>query len=182
MNKQLTNKTIGIAASAALMATMAFSTTAYAERGGNKQGPQASIDVFTVCHIDDAAGELIVDITITDKNAGTDKAQAVLDSVIVQGLKKFRGNEWMHSDDSWDNLMGDTCEDGSAVMIGTTCTVRLDICSSLGNARAVNAETSVTVQGPSSKDTYLSRCKDDPATDEVDEAVLKVDDYPNLCQ
>lgn len=186
MNKQLTKKTIGIAASAALMASVAFSSSALAAPGGvkgsNKQGPQASLDVMTVCTIDEAAGELIVDITITDPNEGTDKAQAVLESVDVQGLKKYRGNDWMHSDDSWESLMGDTCEDGSAVMIGTTCTVRLDVCSDLGNAKAVNAETTVTLQGPSSKETYLSRCKDDPATEYVDEAVLKVADYEDLCK
>ena len=52
----------------------------------------------------------------------------------------------------------------------------------LGNAKAVNAETTVTLQGPSSKETYLSRCKDDPATEYVDEAVLKVADYEDLCK
>jgi len=183
MNKQLTKKTIGIAASAALMASLAVSGTALAGPGGNnsnKQGPQASLDVFTVCHIDESAGELIVDITITDPNAGTDKAQAVLESVNVQGLQKYRGNDWMHSDDSWASLMGDTCEDGSAVMIGTTCTVRLDVCSGLGNSKAVNAETTVSLQGEASKETYLSRCKDDPLTLEYDEAVLKVTE--DLCK
>jgi hypothetical protein len=184
MNKQLTKKSIGIAASAALIASVALSGSALAGPGGNnsnKQGPQASLDVMTVCNIDEYAGDLIVDITITDPNAGTDKAQAVLESVTVQGLKKYRGNEWMLSDDKWESLMGDTCEDGASVMIGTTCTVRLDVCSNLGNAKAVNAETSVTLQGPSSKETYLSRCKDDPATLEVDESVLKVADYEHLC-
>ena len=63
-------------------------------------------------------------------------------------------------------------------MIGNTCTVRLDLCSDLGNAKAVNAETSVTLQGVSSKETYLSRCKDDPIT-EKDESILKVTE--DLC-
>ena len=182
MNKQLTKKTIGIAASAALMATMAFSTTAYAERGGNKQGPQASLDVMTVCNIDADAGELIVDVTITDPNEGTDKAQAVLDTVEVQGLKKFRGKNWLLSDDKWESTMGDLCDDGTSISIGTTCTVKIDICSDLGNSKAVNAETTVVLMENASKTGYLSRCKDDLATEYVDESVLKVADYPDLCK
>jgi hypothetical protein len=179
MNKQLTKNTIGIAASAALIATMAFSGSALAGPGDGK-GPQSSAGVFSVCHIDADAGELVVDITITDKSSGI--ATASLDSASVQGLKKVSKNLWMTSDDKWESAMGDTCEGGAPIMIGTTCTVRLDICSDLGNAKAVNAETTVTLQGTASKDTYLSRCKDDPATDDINEAKLKVADYPGLCQ
>jgi len=193
MNKQLTKKTIGIAASAALMATVALSGSALAAPGGNnsnKQGPQASLDVFTVCNIDPDAGELIVDVTITDPNVGLDKATAVLESVKVQGLQKVRGNVWSRGADSWDSAT-DFCIDdpyGSPIAVGTTCTIRLDICTGLANSKAVNAETTVEISGlfdgdvvGSSKDTYLSRCKDDPETLEVNEADLKVADYPGLC-
>ena len=201
MNKQLTRKTIGIAASAALISSVAFSGSALAGHNGNhnsnKQGPQASLDVMTVCNIDEDAGELIVDITITDPNEGTDKAQAVLDSVNVQGLQKAGGkgkgsNEWVHSSDSWDNANAtDLCIGSpydSPIEIGTTCQIRLDICTDLGDSKAVNAQTTVEISGladgnavDSSKETYMSLCKDDPATEYVDEAVLKVDDYPDLC-
>ena len=200
MNKQLTKKTIGIAASAALMATMAFSTTAYAERGGNKQGPQASLDVMTVCNIDADAGELIVDVTITDPNVGTDKAQAVLESVKVQGLQKAGGkgkgsNTWMTGSDDWDSMY-DLCNDdpadpydGDPIEIGTTCQIKLDICANLGSSKAVNAETTAMISGladgvpvDSSRTEYTSLCKDDPYTEDVNEAILKVADYPGLCQ
>jgi hypothetical protein len=197
MNKQLTKKTIGIAASAALIASVAFSGSALAAPGNgngpNKQGPQASLDVMTVCNIDADAGDLIVDITITDPNEGTDKAQAVLESVKVQGLQKAGGkgkgsNEWTYSADSWDGET-DLCIDdpyGSPIEIGTTCQIRLDICTGLGDSKAVNAQTTVEISGltdsgavGSSKETYMSLCKDDPATEYVDEAILKVTE--DLC-
>ena len=204
MNKQLTKKTIGIAASAALMASVAFSGSALAGHNGNhnsnKQGPQASLDVMTVCNIDEYAGELIVDITLTDPNKGTDKAQAVLQSVEVQGLRKAGGtgkgsNTWTDGADSWssaDDLCDDDPDDpydGDPIAIGTTCQIRLDICTGLADSKAVNAETTVVITGladgvpvGSSKTEYTSQCKDDPYTEDVNEAILKVADYEHLCK
>jgi hypothetical protein len=202
MNKQLTKKTIGIAASAALMASVAFSGGALAAPGNgngpNKQGPQASLDVMTVCNIDEYAGELIVDITLTDPNEGTDKAQAVLQSVTVQGQKKAGGtgkgsNTWTPGADSWSDA--EKCEPvddytpAEDIEIGTTCQIRLDICTGLGDSKAVNALTTVNISGladgnpvGSSKLEYTSQCKDDPYTEDVNEAILKVADYEHLCQ
>ena len=224
MNKQLTKKTIAIAASAALIASVALSGSALAAR----KGPQASLDVMTVCNIDAVNEELIVDVTLTDPNKDTNKAQAVLESVTVQGLQKAGGggkgsNTWTDGADSWSDA--EKCEPvdkytpAKDIEIGTTCTIKLDICGRypnpdcdveptqgqeycadasgntipaflniLGDSKAVNARTTVMISGEigndvygSSRNEYTSLCKDDPYTEDVNEANLKVADYPGLC-
>jgi hypothetical protein len=78
--------------------------------------------------------------------------------------------------------------DAEPIEIGTTCQIKLDICDGLGDSKAVNAQTTVFISGladgdevESSKTSYMSLCKDDPDTEYVDEAVLKVADYEGLC-
>ena len=56
---------------------------------------------------------------------------------------------------------------------------RKPICA--GPDRSVSEGDLVTLNGAASKDEYTSRCKDDPDTPYVNEANLKVADYPMLC-
>ena len=179
MNKLNTLKLTSITASAALLLSVVFSGSAIAGPG-NKKGPQSSAAVISVCHIDEYAGELVVNILITDKSSGV--ATAVLDNVTVQGEQKKMGNAWKD--------LGDAIDPVEEIYIGTTKEVRVPICEPLmATSKAINALTSVTLGGNSSKDVYLSRCKDDPATDDGDpttdwdnEAILKIANFPGLCQ
>ena len=179
MNKRNTIKLTSITALAAFLLSVVFSGSAIAGPG-NKKGPQSSAAVFSVCHIDEYAGELVVNILITDKSSGV--ATAVLDNVNVQGEQKKKGN-------AWDDL-GTAVDPVEDIYIGTTKEIRLPICEGLMyNSKAVNALTTVSLQGVASKDEYTSRCKDDPATDDGDpstdwdnEAILKLANFPGLCQ
>jgi hypothetical protein len=187
MNKRNTIKLTSITALAALLLSVVFSGSAIAGPG---KGPQSSAAVFTVCFVDEAAGQLDVFLTITDKSSGV--AIAALDSVDVQGEQKEKGR-------GWDDIVGAEFEDGAPgddannptqTVIGVEKLIELDICAGLDpKSKAVNALTTVTLLGKSSKAEYTSRCKDDPATDDGDpetdwdnEAILKIADYPTLCQ
>ena len=191
MNKQLTKKTIGIAASAALMASMAFSGSALAghndNHNSNKQGPQQSLDVFTVCEIDQYNDEIDIRIELTDKSSG--EAVAALGNVTVLGKEKNTGQKWYDSGFAWDSDF-DTCQDEygndiGPIEIGKVCHVSLPVnCATLDNNKALNAETTVVLDETdfaASKDAYMSRCKDDPDTYE-NEAIMKIADYPYLCK
>jgi hypothetical protein len=60
MNKQLTKKTIGIAASAALMASLAFSGSALAGKPDKEQGPPPAQDVSCNLSATDSDGNYVV--------------------------------------------------------------------------------------------------------------------------
>jgi hypothetical protein len=180
MNKQLTKKTIGIAASAALMASVAFSGSALAgpgNKGGNKQGPQASASVTAYCNIVDEM--LVVDITFEDKSSGI--AEAMVATAEVQGEQKDGGRGW---DPLGSLATADISTDGD------TDTVRIPLCGQLenpltANAKAVNALVSVSLstdEFAASKTEYLSRCKDNPLTEDVNEADLKLEPFNLSCQ
>ena len=122
---------------------------------------------------------LVVDTTVTDKSSGT--ATAVVKSATIQGLQKVNGP-------IWDNL-GDLVQ--FAIDAGTTETVKIPLCIAgydldlnpalLPESKSVNALISVSIGEDGSKDEYISRCQDDPATEDVNEAILKVANYPTLC-
>ena len=189
MNKRNTIKLTSITASAALLLSVVLSGSAIAGPG---KGPQSSAAVFTVCEIDEVNGELDVSILITDKSSGV--AKAVLETVEVEGLQKEKGRNWKTLGSTWTNA--ETCMDEydndiGPIEIGKTCHISLDICTGLdkGVSKSLNAETTLTLTGTSSKNEYTSKCKDDPATDDGDpttdwdnEAILKIADYPMLCQ
>jgi hypothetical protein len=185
MNKQLTKKLIGIAASAALVGSVALSGTAIAGPGGGNgggkgKGPQASLGVTTVCFINEATDELDIYLTITDKSSGS--ATAELGSVTIQGEYKSTGPVWSDIPNSQivDGDSTDPANNPTQIGLGQTM-VSIPLCDMPMSAKAVNALTSVTLNGAASKDEYTSRCKDDPDTPYVNEANLKVADYPMLC-
>jgi hypothetical protein len=172
LNMQLMKKTIGIAVSAALMTALAVSSSALAEPGGK---PRVSVGVSTWCAItDQAAGVLTVYVSVEDKSSGIAYGFARVDTAVVQGLTKSRGN-------SWDDIAGAFAT--PALMVGVeNQPVTINICGSqLG--KAINAETKIILDEtdfPASKREYTAQCGDNPATDEI-EGGLKTDDYPNLC-
>lgn len=173
MNKQLTKKTIGIAASAALIASVALSGSALAAPPGKDKpaknedidnGDRTSISIYQTCDIDN--GDLKVHVSIMDNNAGTDKATATLKSVTVQGLEKTGpreyaslGDAWMWNSGSWDN---DVCDSDDAIEIGTTCTITLpNFCGKKSaGAKAFDALTTVDTGPDGNRVEYYAQCKD----------------------
>ena len=183
MNKQLTKKTIGIAASAALMASVAFSGTALAgpgNKGGNKQGPQASASVSTWCEIsDEEAGDMTVYIRTEDKSSGDAYGKAPIASTDVVLQAKSTGNSWETLDVEKPYLT-----------LGVDAEVTFNLCDqSLG--KAINAETIIKLDEswvPASKSAYTAQCGNAPGDDDIlgtDDDVtgggLKTADYPDLC-
>jgi hypothetical protein len=171
MNKQLTKKLIGIAASAALIGTVAFSGSVLAAKGGN---PKASAGVSTWCEItDEAAGDMTVHVTVIDKSSGKAFGYVHVETAVVQGLTKSGGN-------SWDDILGATA--APPLTVSPDQPVTINLCGSdLG--KAINAETTIILDQtyfPSSKPAYTAQCGDNPATDEI-EGGLKTADYPDLC-
>ena len=182
MNKQLMKKTIGIAASAALMASVGFSGSALARpgdnnKGGNKQGPQASAGVSTWCEItDEAAGEMTVYVSVEDQSSGVAFGFVQLATTVVQGLTKSKGN-------AWDDIPGAIASPDLMVNVQDQ-PVTINICGGdLG--KAINAETTIVIDEdltgyPASQPEYTAQCGDNPATEEI-EGGLTTADYPNLC-
>ena len=179
MNKLTTLKLTTITASVALLLSVAFSGSAFAGPG-NKKGPQASLGVTAVCFVDVANDELDIRITLEDKSSGI--ASAELGSVAVQGEWKKKGATWYDIADAVfeDGDPDDDTNNPTQVGLGTTW-VSVPICALPMAAKAINALTTVTLNGQASKEEYTSRCKDDPETLYVNEAAIKVADYPNLC-
>ena len=172
MNKQLTKKTIGIAASAALMASVALSGSALGapanppgkdkpKRNDNiENGDRTSISVYQTCAI--VEDDLVVNVLITDNNADTcdvngencTKAQAELESVEVQGLGKI-GPEYFTYGSPWgsnisacasDPLPGDgLCIDHDDIEIPDTATLN-DTCDDL-NSIEIGTTCTITLEG-----------------------------------
>lgn len=143
MNKQLTKKTIGIAASAALMAA-ALSATAVAGPGNDNKGPKASIKVAAWCAVEPRAltdATLIVNTLVTD--AGGEVSAEITDSSItpVEGVGNNRGR------DKFNPLEEATVAGPS--LIGDVETVEIDLCAAgmSSAANAANAMVSVEIVG-----------------------------------
>jgi len=184
MNRQLTKKTIGIAASAALIASVAFTSNAVAAPGGN---PKASIGVDTWCEIkaeDEAAGNMTVHIKIEDKSSGVAYGNAILQSAVVVAASKDKGNSF-DTEIANENVTADVAIDN------TYYPIKINLCGGADLGKAINAETTVTLTGvpyPSSKGNYTAQCGNAPGPDAMlgtdDDVILgglKTADYPGLC-
>jgi spermidine/putrescine-binding protein len=183
MNKQLTKKTIGIAASAALMASVALSGSALAAPPAdksNKQGPQASASVSTWCEIsNEAAGDMTVHIVTENKSSGDAYAYAQIASANVDLQTKDKGNSWEKLD-----------YQQPALILGVDYDVTFNLCG-LELGKAINAETSIKLDEsmvPASKEYYSAQCGNAPGPDgmlgtddDITGGGLKTADYPNLC-
>ena len=183
MNKQLTKKTIGIAASAALMASLAASGSALAAPGNgngpNKQGPQGSIGVMNTCEVDDSNIYdvlLIVTTTITDKSSGDGVATIIQDGFTVQAMQKFGGRYLFEVGDA--QMSTPTLpEDGSVEFQSTIhlCQDGVEFEGLDPLAKAANAETTVMIDDGHKVEGWISRCIDDPDTAEDEQVTLKLD-------
>lgn len=186
MNKQLTTKTIGIAASAALIASLAFSGSAFAGKGWNN-GQKGSISVQSVCYLNDDKS-LTVKTIIMD--ASSRLGDAMLDSMTVQAMEKYQG-KWSdpaNSDTVGAPAMVDpvfTTDPYFANCDPVSCNeVTIPVCPGLtDDAKSVNAVIDVWIKGEHNNKEYdevndisrfTARCSDDPATEEHEVAALNV--------
>jgi hypothetical protein len=179
MNKQLMKKTIGIAASAALMASVALSGSALAGPG---KGPQASAGISTWCEITgEREGDMTVFIRTEDKSSGVAYGAEDIASAKVDLVTKDRGNQWS------DPIDFET----PTLFLGIDAAVTFNLCGVLDDlGKAINAQTSIKLTEnsyPSSKDYYTAQCSANPGDDGVfgtgdDEpgGGLKTADYPYL--
>jgi hypothetical protein len=188
MNKQLTKKTIGIAASAALMASLAFSGSAFAAPGNGKavkNGPKGSISVFSICYLeaDDPANAMLrVETTITDTSSVP--GDATLKGMEVQAQEKIGKNRY----DIGDVATADPVLEDGVAEVSTT----LPLCTSLlgdkdtlsADAKSANAEITVWITDDhnNKEDGFISRCSDDPDTLYVDEVAQLNVFKQGLCQ
>jgi len=179
MNKRNTTKLTSIA----LVASMAVGLSASAVAGGkgngpkDGKGPQASLGVSTWCEIKDdnvADGVMSVYVSVEDKSSGVAFGYVQLDSVVIQGKTKDRGNLWY-------DIPGAVKTPDLQVGVSDQ-EVTINICGGdLG--KAINAKTTITLDQslyPSSKPEYTAQCSDNPMTDEV-EGGLKTADFEGLC-
>ena len=95
MNKQLTKKTIGIAASAALMASLAFSGSALAAPGGEKGPPPAQDEA---CDLDDYAHACVetlksVDAAIMGADSLNARDESTLRNKVCEAHFKFAADK-----------------------------------------------------------------------------------------
>ena len=139
-----------------------------------KKGPRASLSAATVCDIsrDEFTGivnstEFNVTIKLTDKTSGS--GTPVVTAWNVKALAKTgRGN--------WDNqVMFDSASGGPEADL-SDIVVAFDLCKLGSDAKAVNAAASITYEINSGGDprTIENMCSDDPATEEVEPAGIKL--------
>jgi len=173
MNKQLKNKRMGIAASAALLLSVAFSGSAVAEGKGG--GPKASIRVQSLCTVDNtdpANALLVVTTTITDaSSAGGINAEvtgntveAVLGIGNNKGGRKNGGSKWTPTAIVQDGLIGPVGD-------GLVSEVTLPLCQDARTKEANNANAVITIDIVGGHKTWVSMCDDNPATEEVEAGV-----------
>ena len=93
MNKQLTKKTIGIAASAALM-TAALSATAVAGPDNPNKGPKASIKVAAWCDVEvNSEGDALLNVhTLVRDSGGPVEAVLLVDMNSIQAYQGVGNN------------------------------------------------------------------------------------------
>jgi len=203
MNKQLTKKTIGIAASAALMASVAFSSSALAAPGGNGNGngpkdgngPQGSIAVTNTCEvtvnpIDKSDVVLTLTSVIEDKSTGDGAATNVAWS--AQAQEKYKGRDLYAIGDVQTAFYAGIPEENGVKTV--TVVKTFDLCDASSEtvevngdfvpkypgmstyAKAANAQTTVMIDDGHKVEGWISRCVDPDLTDDIDQlASLKLE-------
>ena len=164
MNKQLTKKTIGIAASAALMASLALSGSAFAAPGngnGGANGKKGSIEILSICDLNKTSGKLTVWTKIVDTSSESAYG-ADLDSLFVQGVEKIgtgknqttspiTGSKGEATPVFANDLTFDDCRYAAAtegVKMPKSCNaVDVSVSGRDACARSVNADIEVLIDG-----------------------------------
>lgn len=154
---------------------------------GGKKGPRASVAALTTCAVNGTS--LDVTVNVTDKTSGG--ASAVIDGYIITPVYKshfVKGNTTTQIDG-----LGDSSDANIPVNGGVTISKSYQLCDVLGaiptDLRAVGADVSVTygkddgADGVADTRTIVNSCSDDPATEEDEQATLKInyDELATAC-
>jgi len=173
------------------MFAVVISGSAFANPGnpdkGPKKDPQASIEAYNVCKVQDiyngdtyAYDPTLVVKTRVKNTSGDTPVDAELSKIAVQGTQKARGKSM--------NLGGDNTTVFYAVRLldnyddfVTVNKEYIDICSNLADKNkhldtSLNAEVTLTIDN-SRKVTFSSMCDDNPYTHCYD-----ADGYPMYCE
>ena len=186
MNKLTTISTIKKTAPLALLAVV-MSGSAFAGPGkGPNKDPQASIDAFNLCYLDNQFNEdtgaydlkLVVETSITNTSGDT-PVDAEFSQISVDATQKTRGKP--------DSLAGTTSTFDPAKKIAQGATLvhteTFDVCSALLNPyqdTSLNAEIGIVIENAGGNGSFSGRCDDDLGTwcqvwDPVSETM--VDEY-----
>lgn len=143
-----------------------------------KKGPRASVQATTVCELDGT--DLNITVNVTNKTSGD--AVAVIDEYSVTPTYKSldkKGNVMTAIDG-----LGDSSGTDIVVNNGVSITHSYQLCSYLlslpTDLRALNAEASVSYGkddgqgGVADVRTIVNSCSDDPATEEIEPAGIKI--------
>jgi hypothetical protein len=201
MNKQLTKKTIGIAASAALISSVAFSGSALAAKGGNSQSElKGSIGVTNTCEVTVNPydkSDVVLELTsvIVDKSSGDGEAINVKWS--AQAQEKYRGRDLYPigkvETAEFDNIPEDNgvktvivtrefnlCEESDTQVDDGNGDLVPEYPGMSTYAKAANAQTIVMIEQGHRVEGWISRCVDPDSTDGIDQlASLKLEE--GLC-
>lgn len=169
MNKQLTKKTIGIAASAALMAAT-LSATAVAGPGKANKGPKPSISVSNVCNVtyDAMTGAPLLEVVTRITDTGDLTAQISEDGIVftpILGIGNNKGGGKKPDEGKWS--VADMSRSGDEIPSGNIeGTVKFTSLFSMcddprtKDANTVNALVTVKVDGGHKEDGWTSYCDD----------------------
>ena len=178
MNKQLTRKTIGIAASAALMASLALSGSAFAAPGngnGGANGKKGSIEILSICDLNKASGDLKVWTKIVDTSSDPVNYGAELDSMFVQAFEKVGTGKSQSTNDLGllpgstdptfdDDFSFDDCRYAATYGLTSPAScneVTRSVCGlTAGAARSVNADIEVLIDGIHNNKVIRYDCDD----------------------
>lgn len=169
--------------------TTALSLASYAmpASAGGKKGPRASVAALTTCAVNGTS--LDVTVNVTDKTSGD--AIAVIDAYSITPVYKSlsqKGNQTMQIDG-----LVDSSDTNVPVNSGVTISKSYQLCDVLADIptdlRAVGADVSVTygkddgAGGVADTRTIINSCSDDPATEEDEQATLKInyDELATAC-
>jgi hypothetical protein len=179
MNKQLTKKIIGIAASAALIASVAFSGTAIADPNPNK-GPKPSITIDSWCEINTADLKNVIFTVNSRINDASSESFPDTPSVtkyefrLKQGKGNSKGgNKYQVFGAPKFGPLGEGGVDKLVYVQFNLCTEGLS-----PFANAVNANITVEIDG--GHKTFPATCADNPATEE-DESIVTHIGHLGLC-
>jgi hypothetical protein len=132
---------------------------------GNKQGPQASIDVATRCMLD-INGTLTVNVIVQDKGSVDAVVSAIEIVPVYKGETKGNNTDPYYTDEDGNPISGG-CTGDVTVGSGYTCTDTFNLCDNIPQKlRAINTDVTIkygTSDKPDGK-TVSNHCTDDPDT------------------
>jgi hypothetical protein len=134
-----------------------------------KKGPQASVSVATTCSLDGT--DFTVNVAVRDKTSGD--AVAEVSAWDITAVHRDRG-EPGNTSYTFGSASAGSLTEGVPFTVSRTFSLcdGVELRNDLNEARALNAEVSVTY-GPPSR-TVNNRCSDDPTTEEVEPAGINL--------